>query len=61
MIGISEANLRTFLPRFSLRKFDRLWKALGMAKLPHDGIRFYVAARELVERDELTSTCRCSP
>ena len=32
--GVSEANLHTFLPRFSLRKFDCLWKALGMAKLP---------------------------
>jgi hypothetical protein len=33
--GVSEANLHTFLPRFSLRKFDRLWKPLGMAKLPN--------------------------
>jgi len=32
--GVSEANLHTFLHRFSLGKFDCLWKALGMAKLP---------------------------
>jgi len=32
-----------------------------MAKLPHDGIRFYVAARELVERDELTSNLSLFP
>jgi len=31
---VSEASLCTFLPRFSLLKFDRLRKALGMAKLP---------------------------
>jgi hypothetical protein len=30
-----QKNLRTFFPRFSFRKFDRLvWKALGMVKLP---------------------------
>jgi len=34
--GVSEANLHTFLHRFSLGKFDCLWKALGMAKLPQN-------------------------